>query len=376
MLKFDEDKNYLKFITLIFLILFATVQFILILRHKSPNYSDSYFYKHTYYQLLGYKFDEAYLKNKESIDFQKADAITANIFNNQENYGKSFLFFKRRLAYSFSAYLVNFIAKNEYLAFLIPVYLAYLGTILLTYYFCVTRFNHFFAGLGTSLLLAFYPFLEWSTYFSTDVIGTFLWLLIIFFAYQYLISKKQVFLFLTASAIVISFLNREQTFLILPLFVILWIFEKRDTGKFVLISAALVVLYGFLSQKAEGGSIFESLQYMRNSFGLYSNSYSPADNMQYILKSLPVTHKALFFDITRHHWWFVFTFMALVSIFITFTSPKRKHILDLLMFSSGLASYIFILWPFFSYRFLFPAVISTIYFTTKILLDYYNKMEV
>lgn len=375
---------YVKLSAIIFLTLFAIVQYFLILRHKSPNVSDSYFYKHIFYQIQGDTYQEAYLKNLKAIDFGKTDAITFNIFQNPQVYQKTLSFFSKRILYPYLAYWTNLVVKNEFLAFIFPVFISYLGIIWLTFYFCLKRFNYFFASLATAFLIAFYPFLDWSTYFLTDVIGTFLWMLSLFFAYQYFKFKRKAHLIFLGATVIISLLNREQTVLILPLFLLLYLmcifyrFPKTAKNRIFKILATVSILilpYSILSFILPGPSVWESLEYMRNNFGLNSYNYTTQDNIIYLIRALPVNHAALIIDIGRHHWWFALTGLAvLTQVQVLFFSKKREF-LDLLLLSSGLASYSMIIWPFLSYRFIFPVIISIIYFATKLFFDFAKITE-
>lgn len=379
-----KSKSYLKLVVLIFLLLFAAVQYILILRHKSPYVSDSYFYRHTYYQLQGYSWQEAYQKNRQALDFEKADIITANIFDDPDSYRKSYAFFSARTLYPYTAYLINLVVKNDYLAFLLPIFISYIGTVWLTFYFTTRGLNYFFSSLATAFLITFYPFLDWSTYFLTDVIGTFLWLLSIFFAYQYILNAKAKVLLLFMLTLILSLLNREQSVLALPLFFLLYLsmkifrFPKVKTKivlKLLLVTAPVVTSYLLFSTLKGNGSIIESLEYMRNNFGLTSYKFTTINNIFYLITSLKTTHRALLADLVRHHWWFVITFFGLASAVKTVFFTKEKKLIDLLFITSGLVSYLVIIWPFLSYRFLFPAIISIIYFSAKFLEDYYQKLE-
>lgn len=372
-----------KYLALFLILIFATVQFILILRHKSPYISDSYFYKHMFYQMQGSSFEEAYEKIHSQVRLEKADQITRNMFTNIDAYRNSYAYFTKRPLYPFLAVILNRVFANDYLAFVTPVLISYLGVIVLTYYFSAQRFTPFFAAFATAVLVAFYPFLEWSTFFLTDVIGAFFWLLLLFFTYQYFKAQDKKWLIFYLLTFLLSFFNREQSLLVVPLFAMLYIFLvvfksnqniKKSVLKIFLISTALSLIYLAISSLFFQKSILDNITYIRNDFGLYSHSYSLNNNISYLLESLKNSHIALVQDVTRHHWWFVFTLLGIIGIAKTLLA-KRPHILDLLLISSGFASYLMILWPFLSYRFLFPAIITIIYFATKFLLEYFTNTQ-
>ena len=64
--------NYLP---LFLLLVFAAVQYILIFRHKSPYLSDSYFYKHIYYEIKGADYETAKSKVASQINLAGADDL-------------------------------------------------------------------------------------------------------------------------------------------------------------------------------------------------------------------------------------------------------------------------------------------------------------
>lgn len=374
---------FLKYLALFLILIFATFQFFLILRHKSPYNSDSYFYKHMFYQMQGYSFQEAYKKIHSQLSLEKTDQITRNMFTNTDAYMNSYSYFIKRPLYPFLAVILNRIFANDYLAFVIPVFISYLGVIVLTYYFSAQRFTPFFAAFATAILVAFYPFLEWSTYFLTDVIGAFFWLLLILLTYQYLKTQDKKWLIFYLITLLFSFLNREQSLLVIPLFAILYIFLvvfkshqniQKSCRTIFLISTFPSLIYLAISSLFFEKSILDNISYIRNSFGLYSYSYNQTSNISYLLESLKNSHIALAQDVTRHHWWFAFTLLGIIGIAKTLLT-KRPHILDLILISSGLASYLMILWPFLSYRFLIPAIITVIYFATKFLLEYFTNSQ-
>lgn len=367
---------------IIFLLLFATVQFILILRHKSPYISDTFFYQHKFYQLRGYTPQESYQKIISQVDLAKLDQTTARMLATFDSFNQTNEFFQRRLLYPLLVHLLNSFSRQEYLSFLLPIFLSYLGIVFLSYQLARVSQPPIFAALAGSMVVAFYPLLDWSTYFLTDTIGAFLWLLLIYFVYRYLTSPSPKLLKLYAVFLIIAFLNREQTLLLVPALLLfsllLKIFKLRQVltriGSVVLITIITSVIYLVVSTFWSTKSVLDNLAYMINNFTPTTN-YNFAAITTYLWQSFINSHVVLFFDITRHHWWFVITALGLTGIIRTLLA-KKPHPLDLLMISQGLASYLMILWPFLSYRFLIPAIIAVIYFSTKLLLEYFSKQEV
>src|SRR4030042_6610424 len=111
-------KLFLKYGAITFLLIFASIQFFLILRHKSPYVSDSYFYKHIYYQIKGDSFEKAKNKIISQVNLEKADETTKNIFSNTASYRNSYSFFTKRPFYSFAATVLSIFSVSEYFSFL------------------------------------------------------------------------------------------------------------------------------------------------------------------------------------------------------------------------------------------------------------------
>src|SRR4030065_1472832 len=172
-----------KFFPLLFILVFAVTQYLLIFRHKSPYLSDSYFYKHIFYEIKGDSFDLARQKVVSQVDLKGVDDITVNFFSNDEAYRNSLSFFTKRPLYPLLAAFVSLFASNEFLDFVIPVFVAYIASIILSFYIFRQGLYFFFAIFSTSLLISFYPFLDWSTYFLTDTNGFAFWLLLLFIIY-------------------------------------------------------------------------------------------------------------------------------------------------------------------------------------------------
>ena len=111
-IRFHKINNLtLKYGAIILLISFAIVQFLLILRHKSPYLSDSYFYKHMFYQMRGDSYDQAKEKIISQIDIDQLDKITRKIFTEDDSYQYSYSFFTKRPLYPFLARIVNIFSK-------------------------------------------------------------------------------------------------------------------------------------------------------------------------------------------------------------------------------------------------------------------------
>ncbi|GEM_PF-3001392 len=370
-----------KLAPIILLVSFAAIQFILLLRHKSPYLSDSYFYKHRFYEFQGNSFTGSYKKIISQIDLEKQDEIGKNIFINIENYKKSYEYFTKRPFYPYTAYSLNFIFQNEYISLLFPVFLSYLGVVIITYLLLVERFTKQYALLGTTLLIAFYPFLDWSTYFLTDTIGTFFWMIQLIFIYKFLQKRSFNYMYAFIFMFCLSLFNREQSLLFVPLLMLTFILLKiKKYSKMLqtkilqtfLISLIISLIYLTLSFTLINRSIIENITYIMNNFGLYSNSFNSTEIFNFLILSAIKSHNIIFIDLIRHHWWFLITFFSYIAIIKSLFSRNSK-ILDILVLASGLASYLLIFWPTLSYRFFIPSVITIIYFSQKLIYEYFKK---
>lgn len=367
---------------IIFILIFSSLQFFLILRHKSPYLSDSYMYKHIYYQLQGNNFEQARLKVTSQIDLSKVDNITKNIFEDQSQYADSLTFFTKRPFYPFVAFIINSLLKNEYLAFLLPVFFSYLGVITLAIYFFNLKLDHFFTILATALFISFYPLLDWSTYFLTDTIGTFFWLLQLLFIYKYLSSQKTVYIFSFLITLVVSLTNREQSLLMLPLSILIFAITKRfnypraqikKSQYLILLTLLSVILFILISKLFHQKNIVETLVYTMNSYGLFDQQFTNRQILNYLFSAIITAHESFLRELITHHWWLSFTGLGVLEAFRTFYEKSKPNLVDILLLSSGAASYCAIfIYPVLSYRFFFPMLLTIIYFCS-ILLDNFAK---
>lgn len=358
---------------IVIVLLFASLEFILILRHKSPYVSDSYFYNHIYYQFQGKTFDQSYKKIISKIDPNKISVIEKNFFYDKAKYKYSLSRYVRRPFYPFTAFMINLAVQNEYLSFLLPLFIAYLGLIFVIYKLIRIRLNDFWAVFGSLLFIGFNPFIDWSTYFLTDTIGAFFWLAQILLIYKY-IKKPTNFIYLTYVAVLaISLTNREQSLLmfVVILFVMLVgkIFKLNSNALFrlkkllvpsFLIFAAYLILNTILKQP----SLYDSWIYLESNFGLYPKNYSLAETLRFLFLAVIDLHKGLLVELAHHRWWAIFSILGLIGAWKVFLVDRKPKFLDILMLSSSLASYIgLIIIPFLSYRYFYPTIIGIIYFS-------------
>lgn len=382
-MKQDISQIYYKYGAIALILLFAIIQFFLILRHKSPYLSDSYFYQHIFYELKGESFNSAREKVTGIVDLKNADEIGKNIFENPQSYENSYGFFIKRPLYPISAYLVNLLSPNVYLSFLIPVLAAYLGVTILVYYFSVKELGKTYGIATTALFISFYPFLDWSTYFMTDTIGAFFWMLQLLFIYKFTKTRINKWLVLFAAILAVSILNREQNVLMVPLIgifqILVWVFKipvKNKNSAIMLFGVSIFVVFIFIvtSFILRQKNILDTLVYTQNNYGLQNNSYTIKETLDYIIRSVKVDHIVFARELVQHHWWFLLSLLSIFGVFKTIIYKKDKTLLTLLIFSSGIASYLSIfIYPVLSYRYFYPLLFAIIFFAMKFTKGYFEK---
>src|SRR3990167_10576462 len=112
--------SIVRFAPLLLILAFAATQYVLIFRHKSPYLSDSYFYKHIFYQMKGDSYDIARAKVVSQVDLTGADDITVNFFTKDEAYENSLSFFTKRPLYPLFAVFESLFVSDEFLNFATP----------------------------------------------------------------------------------------------------------------------------------------------------------------------------------------------------------------------------------------------------------------
>lgn len=381
-----NKNNFYRYAAFFILILFSALQFILILRHKSPYLSDSYFYKHIFYQMKG---TTSYIQAKDKIisqiDLDRQDKITKKIFTDEDSYRYSYSFFTKRPLYPFIARIINVVIRSEYLALMTPVFLAYIGSVVLSFRLLKIDMSYFFAIFALSLFISFYPFLDWSTYLLTDTIGYFFWLLLLLYIYKFIDKGKSKHLILYTIFLIISLLNREQSILMLLLLILLYIFivifkqseyMKKRLEKLIKGTLVIILAYIGISIIFNQRTIIESINYLQNNYSFFSNTYSLTEASEYLIKTVIFTHQAFIADLASHHWWSMLFFLGSAGMIKTIFFSKRKQFGSLLIFSSGLASYSFVfIYPVLSYRFFYPTVLMFVYFASKFIFEFFEERK-
>lgn len=362
------SKRVLFLLVLSLICLYSALQFILILRHKSPYVSDSYFYNHIVYEFKGDTYHTSRNKVLSKVEINPIDKITQNIYFNSEQYQDSYGFFSKRPLYPFTVFLLNKLFDLE-TSMLLPVFVSYLGLILVSFAFLSKRLNLFWASFGTFTFMSFYPFLDWSTYYLTDTIGAFFWMLQIYFIYKLLSTKKNFWLLSFIIISIIALTNREQSLLMPVVSFALWTITKIKKDRLakhilpvVFASVIISATYLVVSLKYFHKNLISTITYTMNDYGLLNNEFSSREILNYLINSYIKSHVALFNDLLAHHLWAVFALSSIIGVSMAL---KKIKIIDVIMIASALGSYLAIyLYPVLSYRYFFPLVISICYFAT------------
>lgn len=374
-------------ILLTLLILFSSLQFFLLIRHKDPFISDSYFYEHVYYTYQGMNFDQAYQKVKSEIDYSKSDDITNQLFNREDRYKNALSFFDKRPFYPFLAYLLSFTYKNNYINMLIPVFVGYIGTIITAFFLIKEIKGKFFAAFVVSLLVAFYPFLDWSTYFLTDTLGSFFWLVQLLFIYRFIKEGNKNYLIGFLTIYVIGFFNREQNILMLPLVILLGILlrvyqkdlykkRKKEIFSITILTGVISVIYILTTILTKQKSVFDTLIYNQSNYGLIEKDFTLQETFDFWISYIILFFQKLVRDIYPRHWTVVFLTFSIIVIIYTFIFKRKPSFLDILIICSTFVSAIFVFFcPIFSYRYFYPAIIGIIYFTVVFIWDFFNVRD-
>lgn len=371
---FTKKQNVAIFILLIF----ATLEFFLLLRHKNPYVSDSYFYQHIMYEYMGRSFEKAYTKTIRQLPVNTLDEIEKNFYFNEETYRFVMTFFTKRPLYPFVASVIYRLVKNEFIAFLIPTFSAFFLFILATYSLFSKYFNHFFSIIGTALLVAFYPFLDLSTYFLTDTIAACFWLGQIVCIIYYCTSRQRKWLYLYILLLIVSLTNREQNVLLLFVCALTLIGtlvmenfrQYRIPAIHLFIGSFFIVfLYQSIIVFSHQRTLLDTIIYTQNHYGLKSQQLTGREILIKHFEAIVKSHWALARDLMQHHWWFLLSLLALFGMIYKF---KQMQIFDLVILSSLVSSYMAIfLYPVLSYRYFYPAVVGIIFFAMKCLHLYF-----
>ncbi len=369
--------------SLLFLLTFSSAEYFLLLRHKSAYMNDSQFYRHVYYTFQGNDFETAYAKVLINIDIQSQDEISKNFYLNKETYKSVLGFFTKRPLYPLIAYLLNLLLGNEFLAFLLPTYLSFIGCVLTVFLLARQGQTPLFATATSALFISFSPFLDWSTYFLTDTMGAFFWMVIVYIIFKIVAEKLTRGPIIFAILLGVSLFAREQSLLfVVVLFLFLLLIRKFEyplstrsrIKPLYIISCFFAGVYLLISSQLKVPTIIDTLVYTQNNYGLFDTSFTPREIIFYQLNAIFKTHIGLVRDLLSHHWWFVFSLLGITGI-IYVLREKKPFLIDLVILCSGIASYAAVfIYPVLSYRYFFPVVFTLVYFAIKIIGVYFEKI--
>lgn len=359
------------------LLLVATAQYILFLKSKWSYTSDSLFYTHHFYKFQGSTYEEARQKVLTNYPIPWKDLIQQNIFINPDTYHKVEHVFAKRPLYPLVALLLNYFVSNEYLSFIFPIFLGYLGVIIFNFHFAKIRLGYLAATISTLALIAFQPFLYWSTYIMTDTTGTFFWLLQIYFIYLFLAKNKPLYLILFTVSLIISLFNREQSILLIPFLAITFIILKIkllprsfSSKIYKLFAATLLTSTLFMLGIKSLGQVtaWDNLKYIQSNYYLNDASFTFAETFLFYISSVLRAHYLAIYNIVKNPFYLLVSTVGMLGMYTVIKNARKTRnplaTIDALFISSAFSSYlsIFII-PVFEYRFFFPVVISLLYFT-------------
>lgn len=369
-----KNKIFLENLLIAFFLLSLSARhFLAVFRQGNPYTSDSMFYKHLYYQFQGDDFSEAKKKVAERYQIDWGTEAENQIFSNEKSYISSYPFFANRVLYPFSAYLVNLLLDSEHLAFFLPIFLSYLGILVILFNFLRKRLGVIFSFVAIVLLIRFPPFIVSMTQYMTDSIGLFLWLLQIIFLAKFFKNGSLGVFTVLSGLFVLSMLNREYAFLFAPASVIVYFLKKKSLGFFELKNFRFAIfgffilgaVYFSVSAFLDGPTILDYYHRVQNKFGLLNNQYSLFQTAKFWVGKVLASH-ALFLNHLEVIWYlrlffFIGLFFTMVSLIWDDLDIFESFLVGLSIFSYLLM----LIFPNFSYRYFLITIITFLYFTLK-----------
>jgi len=378
--------NKKNMITLVILLFVASSQYVVTIKNKWPYTSDSLFYIHNFYQIQGSSYEEARQRVLTNYPIPWKDKVQQNIFNDPQTYKKVYRVFTKRPLYPSIAFVLNYLVRSEYLAFILPIFFGYLGVIFINFHFVKIRLGYLSAVISSLLLIAFSPFLAWSTYIMTDTIGAFFWLLQIYFIFLYFTKNKLLYLKLFTASLIISLFNREQSILLILFLIIISVMIRTkvlpgsisNNNNKLLISTVIVSTLFMLGIKLFNQlTAWDNLIYFQSNYYLNSTNFTFTETFLFYTRQVMFAHYEAIQSIVRNPFYLLTFSLGLLGMCRISRDAKRTSaplvIIDALLVASAFSSYltIFIV-PVFRYRFFFPLVISLIYFAIKFATSYFT----
>jgi len=219
----------------------------------------------------------------------------------------------------------------------------------------------------------------------TDTIGAFFWLFQIYFVLLYFTKKKAIYLKLFAGSLIISLFNREQSVLLIPLFVTIVIMIKTNLlsksistyNSKLLLTTLIISTIFMLGIKSLGQlTAWDNLKYIQSNYYITSSDFTFTETfLFYIPTAIRANINALYAVANNPFYLLIFTLGFITACKAILDARKTKkplaHI-DALFIASAISSYlsIFIV-PVFEFRFFFPVAISAIYFFLKFTANFF-----
>lgn len=354
------------------LFVFATIQYFRHFYTYSPYTSDSLFYKHIYYELNGNSFSEARDLVLRNHNTNFGNVVENNIFMNEGAYIESYPYFANRIFYPIASVAVNFFFENETFAFLLPVFLGYIGSIAIIFMLFKVRLGLYWTIFAILMVILFPPFIGSMSMFMTDSLGVFFWLLEVAILLKLLKRYDKRFFLLALLVFELSLFNREYSVLSLPAFLIGYILYRKkmkesDRKFFVEMLVALFALgliHFFTSSLMGGPSLFDYYARVQNRFGIDSNSYTSGETLNFWKYQVLISHKILVGDIANVWYLALFVVVGVYSMVRRYFNRQYKFI-DAAFLGFFVVSYLLILiFPNFSYRYFLMSVVVVVYFAT------------
>ena len=146
--------------------------------------------------------------------------------------------------------------------------------------------------------------------------------------------------------------------------------------KLVITTSTIAIAYLLISLATAQKSISDTIIYTQNSYGLYNHSYKISETLKYLINAIIHSHIVFIGDLTRNHWWFVFFGLGFYGMLKLIFSRSVKKLIDLVIFSSIIASYISIfVYPVLSYRYFFPVVVGILYFSVNLIENFFGYQK-
>ncbi len=365
------------------LILVSTLNYFTVLRNKFPYSSDTLFFVHMYYQFKGNTFTTARDSVLKNYPIKWNNIIEENIFASKKAYIDSYPFFKHRIFYPLTAFVLGYFIHDELMVFLLPLLFSYIGLALIIFKLFRPNLGLFLAAASSMAFIYFPLNVLTATTFSADMLGVFLFFLTFVFILNYIKSPKPHNLLLIAVLFSISCLNREQSLVLMPILVSSLIIFLRQKNTKILKSFKKILLvvivvgfafYGFILVDGQP-TLVDSYHRFMNGYGLTNNSFTLGQTFKYYRISLWRTHVNALAFLESH---ILVSCLVLVAIYESFKKAYENKLdeVEVFLLTTSIFTYLLIFAvPSFEPRYFIPITITVIYFTAHYLKRVFKLNE-